>query len=152
MPAAVMPCSHAAMRVPWPEKSESQYLIQETAVEDSLTIDEFDALAQIGRGKRTERVSACVARNTKRLAGLKYISYGKDGQLALTEKGQQTLFVKRCIDGLRAIAGDAQAKLDADVATFLAKKGHIAPRASSDGFDITQRGSESLSDIDLKRR
>jgi hypothetical protein len=117
-------------------------------VDDSLTIDEFDALAQISHARKRERPSACVARNTKRLAGLKYISYGKDGQLALTEKGQQTLFLKRCIDGLRAVANDPLAALEADVATFLSRKGHIAPRASTEGFDITQRGRDSLADID----
>jgi hypothetical protein len=117
-------------------------------VDDSLSIDEYDALYQISRTKKRERVSACVARNTKRLTGLKYITYGKDGQLALTEKGQQALFLKRCIDGLRAVANDALATLDADVVTFLSKKGHITPRAASDGFDLTQRGRESLADID----
>lgn len=119
---------------------------------DSLTKDEFDALAQISRAKKHERASACVARNAKRLAGLKYVAYAKDGQLALTEKGRQTLFVKRCIDGLRAVANDALATLDADVATFLSKKGHITPRASADGFDITPRGRESLADIDSTSR
>jgi hypothetical protein len=121
-------------------------------VEDSLTKDEFDALGQINRAKKGERVSACVARNAKRLSGLKYVSYGKDGQLALTEKGQQTLFVKRCIDGLRAVANNALTTLDADVATFLNKKGHITPREGSEGFDITQRGRESLEDIDSAAR
>lgn len=121
---------------------------QEAAVDDSLTIDQLDALAQISRAKKHERVSACVARNAKTLIGLKYVRHEKDGQLALTEKGQQTLFVRRCIEGLRAVANDALAPLDPDVATFLSKKGHIAPKASSEGFDITQRGSESLKDID----
>jgi hypothetical protein len=125
---------------------------QETAVDDSLTKDEFEALAQISRAKKGERVSACVARNTKRLTGIKYVTVGKNGQLALTEKGQQTLFIKRCIDGLRAVANDADAALDADVATFLSKKGHIVPKASSQGFDITQRGRESLEDIDSTGR
>lgn len=78
--------------------------------------------------------------------------YDKNGQLALTEKGQQTLFLKRCVDALRAVAGDPAAnpaaKLDADVATFLIKKGHIAPGASPDKFEITPRGRESLADID----
>ncbi|MGH8807212.1 MAG: hypothetical protein ACREX0_04970 [Noviherbaspirillum sp.] len=117
-------------------------------MDDSLTKDEFDALAQISRAKKHERVSACVARNAKRLAGLKYLTYEKDGQLALTEKGQQSLFFKRCIDGLRAVASDPLARLDADIATFLNRKGHIAPNASSDGFELTQRGRESLADID----
>jgi hypothetical protein len=121
-------------------------------VNDTLTLDEFDALAQIDKAKPRERPSACVARNTKRLTGLKYAGYGKDGQLMLTEKGKQTLFVKRCIDGLRAVASDAQAPLDAGVVTFLSKKGHIVPKASSDGFELTQRGRESLADIDAKSK
>ena len=120
-----------------------------TAVDDRLTKDEFEALDQIRRAKKHERPSACVARNTKRLAGLKYVT-GKDGQLALTEKGQQTLFFKRCIDGLRAVANDPLAKLDADVATFLNRKGHVMPNASSDGLELTQRGRESLADIDAQ--
>lgn len=117
-------------------------------MDDSLTKDQLDALAQISRTKKHERPSACVARNTKTLTGLKYITHGKDGNLALTDKGQQTLFVRRCIDGLRAVASDGLAALDDDVATFLIKKGHVTPKASSAGFDITQRGSESLKDID----
>jgi len=115
---------------------------------DRLTIDEYDALAQISKAHSRERPTACVARNTKRLAGLKYVAYGKDGHLAITEKGTQTLFIKDCIDGLRAVAADPQARLRADVATFLGKKGHVTPRADADGFDITQRGRESLADID----
>lgn len=123
---------------------------QESTVNDSLTKDEYEALDQIRRSKQGERPSACIARNTKRLAGLKFVSFGKDGRLSLTEKGQQTLFVKRCIDGLRAVAADALAPLDPDVATFLAKKGHIERRTSEPGFDITQRGRESLADIDAR--
>lgn len=115
---------------------------------DRLTKDEFDALAQISQAKKRERPSACVARNAKRLAGLKYVSYARDGQLALTEKGQQTLFIKRCIDGLRAVADDALATLDAGVATFLSKKGLVTPRTPAGGFDITQRGREMLADIE----
>lgn len=119
-------------------------------MDDRLTKDEFEALDQIRRVKKHGRVSACVARNAKRLAGLKYATQGRDGQLALTEKGQQSLFFKRCIDGLRAVANDPLAKLDADVATFLNRKGHITPNASSDGLELTQRGRESLVDIDAQ--
>lgn len=115
---------------------------------DRLTTDEYDALQQVAQGKKQERVSACVARNTKRLTGLKYMAYGKDNRLALTEKGQQTLFLKRCVDALRAVASGAAVALDADVAGFLQKKGHIAPAAAPSGFEITQRGQESLADID----
>jgi hypothetical protein len=117
-------------------------------VDDRLTLDQLDALAQISREKKHERPSACVARNAKTLIGLKYAVHGKDGQIGLTEKGRQALFVRRCIDGLRAVANDPHAMLDADVTAFLSRKGHIAPRASSDGFDITTRGSESLKDIE----
>lgn len=117
-------------------------------MEDRLTADEFEALEQIEVAPRRARPSACVARNAKRLAGLKYIAYAKDGQLGLTDKGQQTLFIKRCIDGLRAVAVDPLAVLATDVATFLGKKGHIARREEADGYQITQRGRESLADID----
>lgn len=117
---------------------------------DRLTTDEYDALEQISKATRHARPTACVARNTKRLAGLKYVAYGKDGHLAITEKGIQTLFIRDCIDGLRAVAGDPHTKLRADVATFLGKKGHVTARPSHDGFDITQRGRESLADIDAK--
>jgi hypothetical protein len=116
-------------------------------MKDSLTIDEFDALTQISKAKKNERPSACVARNTKRLSGLKFIAFGKDGSLALTDKGKQILFVKNCIDGLRAIANDPLAALDTDVITFLSKKGHITSRTAG-GFDISQKGRESLADID----
>ena len=119
---------------------------------DNLTLDEYEALAQITKIKPGERVSACVARNTKRLTGLKYATYGRQNQLMLTEKGQQTLFIKRCIDGLRAVATDPLAPLDAGVVTFLSKKGHIVPREGAAGFQITQRGSESLADIESKTR
>ncbi|SFI17366.1 hypothetical protein SAMN04515618_11294 [Collimonas sp. OK307] len=114
---------------------------------DSLTRDEYDALGQIGKGAHG-RVSACVARNTKRLAGLKYIAYEKNGGLSLTEKGQQTLFIRNCIDGLRAVASDPGTKLAADVALFLGKKGHVIARSAGDGYDITEKGRESLADID----
>jgi predicted transcriptional regulator len=66
----------------------------------------------------------------------------------LTEKGRQTLFIKRCIDGLRAVSANPLAPLKAGVATFLSKKGHIAPNPSSGGYDITQKGRETLADID----
>lgn len=119
-------------------------------MEDMLTADEFEALAQIRRIKKGERVSACVSRNAKRLSGLKYITSGRDGMFTLTEKGQQTLFVKRCIDGLRTVATAASESVDTDVATFLSRKGLIAPRTAGGGFDVTERGRESLADIDAR--
>lgn len=119
-------------------------------IDGYLTKDEYDALGQIRYGSGQGRPSACVARNAKRLTGLKYVFHQKNGSLALTEKGEQTLFIKMCIDGLRAISTDPLAPLDADVATFLGKKGHIAANAATGGFDITRRGRESLADIDSK--
>ncbi len=115
---------------------------------DSLTNDEYDALEQIRSGPKSQRPSACVARNAKRLSGLKFVEYAKDGRCTLTEKGKQTLFVKSCIEGLRAVSIDPLAVLHTDVALFLGKKGHIMPKIDGEGFDITQRGRESLADID----
>jgi hypothetical protein len=119
-------------------------------MDDRLSTDEYDALEQISRVSRRERPSACVARNSKRLAGLKYATYGKDGHLSVTEKGKQALFLKSCIDGLRAVANDPLTSLTTEVAIFLGKKGHIMPSAG--GFDITQKGRESLADIDAAAR
>ncbi|WP_019140244.1 hypothetical protein [Noviherbaspirillum massiliense] len=124
-------------------------------MDDSLTKDEFEALAQIRQLKKGVKPSACVARNAKKLIGLKYVTSARDGTYSLTEKGQQTLFVKRCVDGLRAVANAAAvaaapASLDADVATFLTRKGLIAPRAAGDGYDLTERGRESLADMDAR--
>lgn len=118
-------------------------------MEDKLTKDEFEALAQIRRLKKGERESACVARNAKRLTGLKYITC-KGGVFALTEKGMQTLFWQRCVDGLRAVAYSAPGAIEADVAAFLSRKGLIAPRIVGEGFDVTERGRESLADIDSR--
>ena len=121
-------------------------------MKDSLTKDEYEALEQIVKLRHGERPSACVARNTKRLSGIKFIAFGKDGHLSLTEKGEQTLFLKRCIDGLRAVSMEPLSKLEADVATFLGKKGHLTVREDGQGYDITQRGQESLDDIDAMTR
>jgi len=115
---------------------------------DGLTRDEFDALGQISSAPRHGRVSACVARNTKRLIGLKYITHERNGSLMLTDKGRQTLFIRDCINGLRAIANDPAVNLAAEVVMFLGKKGHISARADGGGFDITEKGRESLMDID----
>lgn len=120
----------------------------EATMEDRLSADEFDALEEVAAAPKQERPSARVARNAKRLSGLKYIAYGRNGALSLTEKGEQTLFIKHCIDGLRAVAADPLAALPPDVAAFLGKKGHIARRDGADGYQATQRGLESLADID----
>ena len=118
-------------------------------MDDKLTKDEIEALAQIRRLRKGERESACVARNAKRLVGLKYVT-SRGGLYVLTEKGQQVLFVQRCIDGLRAVAYSAPGSIEADVATFLSRKGLIAPRTVGEGFDVTERGRESLADIDQR--
>jgi hypothetical protein len=119
---------------------------------NDLTKDEFDALGQISRKEHRGRPSACVARNTKRLSGLKFLEYSRDGQLTLTEKGKQTLFIYRCIETLRALSLDPQAAVEADVAVFLGRKGHIVEIADTKTFEITQRGRESLADIDAQAR
>ena len=115
---------------------------------DALTIDEFEALAEIGRGIKTRRVSPCVAKHSKHLFGLKYIMYARNGRVTITDKGRQALFLKGCIDGLRDVATDPLVMLNAEVRTFLEKKGHIRARAEGGGFEITQKGMESLADID----
>ena len=99
-------------------------------------------------GIKTERPSACVARNAKRLSGLKLLSYARDGRLSITEKAQQLLFLRRCIMGLLAVATDPLTKLESDVAYFLGKKAHIVARADGEGHDISDKGRDSLADID----
>ena len=113
---------------------------------DNLTNDEYDALEHIRRGAQHDRVNACVGRNAKRLAGLKFIQYGRDGKVALTDKGQQVLFMRRCIEGLRALALDPGAPVDPDVIHFLSRKSHVAPRPEG-GLLVTAKGQESLADI-----
>jgi hypothetical protein len=121
-------------------------------MDDRLTTDEYDALGQIAKGQKSARQSACVARNAKRLSGLKYATFNKDGSLTITEKGQQTMLVKNCIDGLRAVAGDPHAKLDSVVITFLCKKGHIVAEVVGNGYALTERGRETLADIDAQNQ
>lgn len=113
---------------------------------EKLTTDEYDALEYIRAGARHDRVNACVGRNAKRLAGIKLIEYARDGRVALTAKGEQLLFLRRCIDGLRALQGDPAAPVAADVIAFLSRKSHIAPREGG-GFAVTGKGAESLADI-----
>jgi Mn-dependent DtxR family transcriptional regulator len=111
-----------------------------------LTGDEYDALEFIRRGAKTDRVNACVGRNAKRLSGLKLIQYAKNGSLALTPQGTELLFLRRCVQALRALEADPAANVDDDVAQFLSRKSHIAARAEG-GFELTERGRESLADI-----
>jgi Mn-dependent DtxR family transcriptional regulator len=113
---------------------------------EKLTGDEYDALEMIRRGARTDRVNACVGRNAKRLSGLKLVQYAKNGALSLTDKGQEVLFLRRCIVALRALEQDPASALDEDVVQFLSRKSHIAAREGG-GYELTERGRESLADI-----
>lgn len=113
---------------------------------EKLTGDEYDALEFIRRGARTDRVNACVGRNAKRLNGLKLVQYAKNGSLSLTDKGQEVLFLKRCIEALRVLGQDPASALDDDVVQFLSRKSHIAAREGG-GYELTDRGRESLADI-----
>lgn len=118
---------------------------------DELSIDEYAALGEIASGRATGRPSACVARNTKRLTGVKIVSYAKDGSLMLTDKGKQVLFLRQCIEAMRALAVDPMAAISRDVQTFLGKKGHVVPRVEG-GFTLSTRGRESLTDIENRER
>ena len=113
---------------------------------EKLTTDEYNALEFIRRGARTDRVKACVGRNAKRLAGLKMIAYARDGRVDLTEKGQQVLFLRACVEAMTSLAQDPLATVAGDVSQFLIRKSHIAPRDEG-GFEVTARGLESLADI-----
>ena len=115
---------------------------------DDLTKDEFDALGQISRKEHRGRPSACVARNTKRLVGIKILEYSREGHLTLTEKGQGTLLIYRCIDALRRLSLDANTEIEKDIATFLIRKGHIVEKDGTAKYEITPRGTDSLADID----
>jgi hypothetical protein len=116
-------------------------------LEAKLTGDEFDALELLRRGAKSVRANACVGRNAKRLSGLKLVKVDRGDMAALTEKGAQVLFLRRCVNALRALAGDPATALEPDVATFLVRKSHISERAEG-GFEVTARGRESLADID----
>jgi hypothetical protein len=111
-----------------------------------LTGDEYDALEFIRRGAPSDRVNPCVGRNAKRLSGLKLAQYARNGSLSLTEQGAELLFLRRCVQALRALEADPMTAIDGDVEQFLGRKSHIAPRAGG-GFELTARGRESLADI-----
>jgi hypothetical protein len=116
---------------------------------EKLTGDEYDALGHIEKGAAHDRVNACVGRNAKRLSGLKMIEYARDGRVALTEKGRQVLFLRRCISALRGLAADPAFQLDPDLALFLDKKSHIVALETG-GYGITERGRASLADIEAQ--
>lgn len=112
-----------------------------------LSKDEFDALCEVSKAPKASKPSACVARNAKRLLGIKFLLHRKDGSFQLTEKGTEALFVKDCIAALRAITANADTRIDPKVAVFLARKGHIVSSATAGSFDITPKGRECLEDI-----
>lgn len=112
-----------------------------------LTRDEFDALDQVDKSPKSSKTSVCVARNAKHLVGIKFLVVGKDGGYAMTGKGSEALLVNRCVAGLRALSVDANFRLDAAVAGFLGRKGHIVASNAAGGFDITPKGRECLEDI-----
>ena len=122
---------------------------------EQLTTDEYDALELVRRGVKRDSPGACVGRNIKRLSGLKMMETTRDGRIALTEKGQTVLFLRRCVQALTALAADPAAAVDNDVARFLSAKSHIAP-LDDGGYALTERGRESLADIhqqqELQRR
>ncbi|WP_293775460.1 hypothetical protein [uncultured Oxalicibacterium sp.] len=118
---------------------------------EELTLDEFSALKQIAAmGWQKTRPSACVARNIKRLTGLKYVSHTK-GMPTLTEKGKQTLFLHQCVEALCQLDANASLPVPPDVATFLERKGHVSGNAT-DGFVITAKGKECLDDINSRAK
>ncbi len=113
---------------------------------EQLTTDEYDALELVRRGVKRDTAGACVGRNAKKLSGLKMMEATRDGRIVLTEKGQQVLFLRRCVQALGALASDPQAQLDNDVARFLSLKSHIAPLEGG-GHLLTEKGRETLDDI-----
>ena len=113
---------------------------------EQLTTDEYDALELVRRGVKRDNPGACVGRNLKKLSGLKMMQVGRDGRIALTEKGQQLLFLRRCVQTMKALANDQMAPVDADVGRFLSIKSHIAP-VEGCGHALTEKGRESLEDI-----
>lgn len=114
-----------------------------------LTRDEFAALDEVARAPRSAKPSACIARNAKRLVGIKFLSHRKDGSYALTEKGAEAILVMNCIAGLHALAADPDTKLEVAVAGFLGRKGHIIASTTPGKFEITPKGRECLADIAL---
>lgn len=113
---------------------------------EKLTTDEYDALELVRSGTKRDLATACVGRNAKRLSGLKMIEYGRDGRVSLTEKGEQVLFLRRCVQAMRALAEDPQAEVGSDVLRFLSIKSHVAARDEG-GYVLTDKGRESLDDI-----
>src|SRR5881275_2658758 len=113
-----------------------------------LTGDEYDALEWIRRGARTDRVNACVGRNAKRLSGLKLVQYARNGSLALTEKGEQVLFLRRCVQALRALHARKAAtnlrRVDANPSPTSARRNRSVesmPAAAGQALQLARRRS-----------
>lgn len=117
-----------------------------------LSLDEYQALEQITQLSKGARPSACIARNSKRLIGIKMIAHRRDGSFELTELGRQTLFIKQCIDGMRLLANQTDAQLSKAVLTFLAKKGHVEHDEANGQTRLSARGRECLADIDSQTK
>ncbi len=121
--------------------------MKQPVITQRLSRDEFEALEQVGSMLKSEKPSACVARNARHLVGIKMLVHHKDGSYELTEKGTLALFVKNCIAGLNALATHPETKLASGVATFLGRKGHIVETATAGRFEITAKGRECLEDM-----
>ncbi len=122
-------------------------------MDHTLTRDEFEALEQIGQSKAYDKVSACIARNSKKLIGIKLIAHrNKGGGFVLTEKGEEIVFMKDCIKGLRALAAGDAPPLAPAVSAFLGRKGYASADQASGVLVITDRGRECLADIDLSEK
>ncbi|WP_148713774.1 hypothetical protein [Chitinolyticbacter meiyuanensis] len=116
---------------------------------ETLSIDALEALAEIGRGLKSRRLSPRVFRHIKQLTGLKFVAYGRNGIPELTDKGRDALFLKSCIDAIRLLLRKPDAAIQPRVLAFLLRKGHIEAR--DDGSHaVTAKGAESLADIDAQ--
>lgn len=115
-------------------------------MEAKLTGDEFDALELLRRGGQPLRANACIGRNAKRLAGLKLLKVSRD-VAELTDKGKEVLFLRRCVNALRALGEDPHHPVEGDVAYFLVRKSHVAERPEG-GFAVTAKGRETIADMD----
>lgn len=112
-----------------------------------LSRDEFEALEQVSKLAKGAKPSACIARNAKKLSGIKLLVYRHDGSYKLTDAGVEALFVKNCIAGLRSLVEDPAARLDAAIAAFLIRKNYVLARNASGEHEVTARGRECLADI-----
>ncbi len=122
-------------------------------MEHTLTRDESEALEQVGQSKAYDKVNACIARNSKKLIGIKLIAHrNKGGGFVLTDKGEEILFMKNCVKGLRALAAGTSPPLAPAVAAFLGRKGYAVAGETPGALVITDRGRECLADIDLSEK